>query len=112
MEMLPDHLQKLLNCKAPHLDPTLARQIIGIAQWIKDYVPNMSTLLEPFVKVIRKDAAKTFDFDKQRVALSNLQAAVKGCVSLRLIDIKKAIRLFTDACDYGIFRSFDAAERR
>jgi hypothetical protein len=102
MEMLPDHLQKLLNCKAPHLDATLARQIIGIAQWVKDYVPNMSTLLEPFVEVIRKDAAKTFDFEKQKVALSKLQAAVKGCVSLRIIDIKKAIRLFTDACDYGI----------
>src|SRR3990167_10306764 len=66
MRPLTKHLNNILNFVDPKGDIHLIRSLLGMAQWISPWVPGLSSLLQPFTELTKKNAPESAFFSQFR----------------------------------------------
>ncbi len=98
----PKTLEAVRDLKAP---TTLkeVRSIIGLFQYAREYIENMSTVMDPIQKLTKKgvDVAAEWDPKIHGEALEALKIALTTAPILKTPDLAKAFRIEVDACRVG-----------
>ena len=106
IHMTPSKLDSIRNFPRPTYKRDM-KAFLGLANYFRDHVRNHSSLAHPLQGVLDGYSAKDRNHKitwtaELTEAFENLKAAVCDCQKLYFIDDTYAVRLQTDASDYGI----------
>lgn len=95
-----EKVKAINNCPDP-TNVTELKSLLGLINYYGKFVPNLSTILEPLHKLLKKEIA--WDWNKQcKQALSTVKNCLTSAPVLTLFDPNKTIKLTTDACQVGV----------
>lgn len=105
-----ERLQKIIDFPQPNTAGEL-KTFLGVANYVRDNVPNMSTLVQPLTALLpegytkKKKSYRVHWDDATSAALDRLKLAINNCQKLFFIKddfVKYPVHLFTDASEHGI----------
>lgn len=96
------HVQRILGLENPKDDPKAARILLGLANWLNNYIPSLSRYVAPFSAFTRAKNAEEYDGLRLEKEFALLMQQVRKYVRLRVFDSGKSVWVMTDACDYAI----------
>jgi hypothetical protein len=96
---------QVLDFPLPETEKALL-QFIGLANYFRDHVPNMTEMVQPLRKLMNqkkyKGSKKLTWTDKAIEAFHYCRVAVSNCQELYFLEDTEVPILQTDASDYGI----------
>ena len=94
----PKKIQAILEIRRP-TTPAGLLQLIGLANYNREYIAGLSSLLAPFYDLSHDKADVIKEWNKDHdMALSALKQAFTGAEVLAIPDMTKMFRIFVDSC--------------
>lgn len=95
-----EHTKSILNLKEPKNKKEL-QSLLGMFNYLRQYIPNMSTICSPLRELLKKDSA-WFWSSKHRESLNKLKEIVAKPPVLNQFDVNKHIEIYSDASKDGL----------
>ena len=96
----PAKVEAIIQMKPPS-NITELRQILGMIQYLGQYLPNLAQVLEPINELLRKDTVWHWG-DKQQNSLDQIKKLITSSPTLAFFDLNKETVVSADASNYGI----------
>jgi transposase InsO family protein len=100
VEPLSDNIAAITNFPVPSSRRTI-RQFLGKINFYRKFIPNSSSLLEPFHNLLRKNTPFSWTHDCQ-TAFNSVKALLTSSPILAIFDRNLPISIYTDASGIGI----------
>lgn len=95
----PGKVAAVLNFPTPK-NVTNIRQFVGLAGWMRKFVPNFSIIAKPLYDRMKKGKAFVWGTEEE-VAFVNLKQLLCKEPVLRCPDFERPFKVYTDACSFG-----------
>ena len=96
----PDHATSIQSFKVPR-NATELRSFLGLANFLRRFVPNMATIAAPLNSLTRKNVPWHWP-DSAQQAFDRIKSAIADQTILAYFDAQKATHLFVDASPVGL----------
>lgn len=96
----PAKVEAILNTPTPQKASDV-RRLIGISSWYRRFIPNLSDLIAPLCRLLRKNIRFKWTAGCDQV-FSALKEHLVSAPILTCPDLEKPFRVQTDARDFGL----------
>lgn len=77
-------------------------RIVGVFQWFRPYVPNLSLIIAPITQLLKKSEKVTFEWPEEaKLSLKKALKEIKKHSVLSCPDFTERFDIFTDASNTG-----------
>jgi hypothetical protein len=96
----PDKVKAIVEIPKPESKEDL-RRFLGMANYLSQFIPNMSQVTAPLRDLLRREIQWMWGSEHDK-ALSELKKSLTSTPLLKYYDIKKPVRIQTDASQRGL----------